>query len=134
MLAMVSLPTPSTGAYGAYSMCDSYSQLAFAFDQYYQSQSKASTACDFGGNAKIQTGSQSSTCKSLLGQAGSAGTGTVTTAPTGTGSSTSGSSAATTKTKSAAGALGLPKFDMGLVQLGAYVLAAGMAGVGMILL
>jgi len=127
----------TTGVYGAYSMCDAYSQLSFAFNQYYTSQNKASTACDFNGNAKTQTGSTSSSCKSLLNQAGTAGTGTVTTAPTGTGSSSdtsSGSSSSSTTTKSAAGAVIIPRFDMGLLQLSAYIVVAGMAGAGMIVL
>lgn len=124
----------TTGSYGAYSMCDPYSKLAFAFDQYYQSQSKASTACDFGGNAKTQSGSVSSSCKSILNEAGTAGTGTVTSIPTGTGSSASSSASSTTSKKSAAGAVVVPRFDMGLLQLGGYILAAGMAGVGMVLL
>ncbi|KAI9640271.1 1 3-beta-glucanosyltransferase gel4 [Ciborinia camelliae] len=47
----------------------------------------ASTACDFSGSAKIQSGSTSSTCSALISQAGTAGTGTVSSAPTGTGSS-----------------------------------------------
>jgi hypothetical protein len=123
----------TTGVYGAYSMCSSYQQLSFAFNRYYTNQNKASTACDFNSNAKTQTGSTSTTCSSLLSQAGSVGTGTVTTAPTGTGSST-GSSSTSTSTKSAAGAVILPRLDMGLVQLGAYLLVAGMAGTGMILL
>jgi len=124
----------TTGVYGAYSMCDPYSQLSFAFDQYYQTQSKASTACDFDGNAKIQSGSVGSSCKAILGQAGTAGTGTVTTIPTGTGSSSGSSSPASTSKKGAAGAMTVPKFDMGLLHLGAYVLVAGIAGAGMILL
>jgi len=122
----------TTGIYGAYSMCDDYQKLSFTFDQYYKSQNKASTACNFNGNAKTQTGSTSSSCSSLLNQAGSAGTGTVTTAPTGTGSS-SGSSSTTSK-KSAAGAVIIPRLDMGLLHLGAYLLAAGIAGAGMVLL
>jgi hypothetical protein len=128
----------TTGIYGAYSMCDAYSQLSFAFNQYYSSQGKASTACDFNGNAKTQSGSSSSSCKALLNQAGTAGTGTVTSAPTGTGSSTdsssSGSSSSTSTKKSAAGAVIVPRFDMGLLQLSVYLIVAGAAGAGMILL
>lgn len=126
----------TTGVYGAYSMCNGYQKLSFAFDQYYKNQNKAATACAFGGNAKTQTGSTSNSCSGLLSQAGAAGTGTVTTAPTGTGSSSnSGQSASGTSTKkSAAGAVIIPRFDMGLVHLGAYLLAAGLAGAGMILL
>lgn len=124
----------TTGSYGSYSMCDPYSKLAFAFDQYYQSQSKASTACDFGGNAKTQSGSVSSSCKAALNQAGTAGTGTVTNVPTGTGSSSSASVSSSSTKKSAAGAVIVPRLDMGLLQLGAYLLVAGMAGAGMVLL
>jgi 1,3-beta-glucanosyltransferase GAS1 len=121
----------NTGVYGAYSMCNSYQKLSFAFDQYYKSQNKASTACSFNSQAKIQSGSTSSSCSSLLSQAGSAGTGTVTTVPTGTGAS---SSSGTSTKKSAAGAVIIPRLDMGLLQLGAYLFAAGIAGAGMILL
>jgi hypothetical protein len=56
----------------------------------------------------------------------------VTTAPTGTGSSSS--SSGTSSKKSAAGAVIIPRFDMGLLHLGAYLLAAGVAGAGMVLL
>jgi hypothetical protein len=120
----------TSGVYGAYSMCNSYQKLSFSFDQYYKNQNKASTACDFGGQAKTQSESTSSSCSSLLNQAGSAGTGTVTTVPTGTGASSSGTS---TK-KSAAGVVIIPRFDIGLLQLGAYLFVAGIAGAGMILL
>ncbi|KAN0101893.1 carbohydrate-binding module family 43 protein [Hyaloscypha variabilis] len=121
----------NTGVYGAYSMCNSYQQLSFAMDQYYKNQNKVSTACDFSGQAKIQSGSTSSSCSSVLSQAGSAGTGVVTTVPTGT--AVSGSSGTSTKT-SAAGAVIVPRFDTSLLQLGAYLFAAGIAGAGMILL
>ena len=124
----------TTGVYGAYSMCSASQQLSFAFDQYYQNQKKASTACDFNGNAKTQSGSTSSSCSSLLSQAGTAGTGTVTTAPSGTGSSSGSPSSSTSTKKSAAGAVIIPRFDIGLLQLGAYLLVAGMAGAGMIML
>lgn len=123
----------TTGVYGAYSMCDSYSMLSFAFNQYYLTQSKASTACDFGSKAKTQTASTASSCSSLLSQAGTAGTGTVTSVATGTGVSSSSGSSATTS-KASAGNLRIPTFDMGMLKLGAYLLCAAATGVGMVLL
>lgn len=121
-----------TGVYGAYSMCDSYSKLSFAFGQYYSNQKKASTACDFGGNAKTQVAAQNGNCKALISQAGAAGTGTVTAIPTGTGTSSSGSTTSTSK--AAAGSLTIPRFDTRALKVGAYALIAGMVGAGMVLL
>lgn len=125
----------TTGIYGAYYPCSPDQQLSFAFNQYYLSQKKASTACDFNGNAKVQKSSSSSSCSAALGQAGSAGTGTVTAvlSSTATGTSSSSGSASTTS-KGAAGAVVVPRLDMGMLQLGAYLVVAGMAGFGMILL
>lgn len=114
-------------------MCTGSQQLSFAMDQYYQSQNKASTACDFGGNAKVQSASTSSSCSGLISQAGTAGTGTVTTAPTGTGSTSSSKSSSSTS-KAAAGNLSVPAFNLGLLSMSAYVVVAGAAGMGMILL
>jgi len=124
----------TTGVYGSYSMCSASQQLSFAMNQYYLAQNKASTACDFNSNAKVQNGATSNSCSGLLNQAGSAGTGTVTTAPTGTAASSSSSGSASATKKSAAGVVTVPRLDIGLLQLGAYMLVAGMAGVGMILL
>lgn len=129
----------TTGVYGAYSMCTSEQQLSFAFNQYFLAENSASTACDFGGNAKTQSGSSSTNCKALLNQAGASGTGTVTSVPTAasaSGSSASGtsSSTATSTKKGAAGALVVPRFDLGMLQMGAYVVIAMGAGMGMVLL
>jgi hypothetical protein len=116
----------TTGTYGAYSMCDAYSQLSFAMNQYYLKQGKLATACDFDSNAKVQSTSVSSSCKSVISAAGSAGTGTV---PSGTASPTKSA----TKS-SAAGSVIVPAFDTGLLHLSLYVLVAGAAGAGMVLL
>lgn len=120
------------GVYGAYSMCDAYSKLSFAFGQYYKNQKSASDACNFGGNAKIQTASQNGNCKALVSQAGAGGTGTVTAIPTGTGTSSSG--ATTSTSKAAASGLTIPRFDAGALRVGAYVVVAGLAGAAMVLL
>jgi hypothetical protein len=134
------LANGTTGSYGSYSMCTSNQQLAWAMNQYYLDHSKASTACDFSGMAQTQTGSTSSACSPLIAQAGTAGTGTVTNVPTSvagsTGSSGSSSSASTSATasKGAAGMTVVPRFDTGLIALGAYLIVAGAAGAGMILL
>jgi hypothetical protein len=125
----------TTGVYGAYSVCSASQQLSFAFNQYYLSQSKSSTACSFGGNAKVQSGSSSGNCGALVSAAGAQGTGVVTAAPTSGGSGTGSSGASTSSTsKAAAGVLTVPNVNLGLIGLGMYVLVAGMAGMGMILL
>ena len=130
---------PSTGIYGAYSMCTGRQQLAFALDQYYQLQKKASDACGFDGQAKLQQGSADSTCSNLVKAAGTAGTATVTALPgnasgTGGSSGTSPSGSSTGTSTGNAAASVVPAFNTGLLAVGVYVLVAGMTGVGMILL
>jgi hypothetical protein len=125
----------TTGTYGAYSMCDAYQQLSFAMNSYYNDNKKAATACDFNGNATTQAASTASSCSSVLSAAGSAGTGSVTAVPTGAGSgSSTGSGSSQSSSKSAAGGMTIPQFDIGLLHLGVYVVAAMMTGAGMVLL
>jgi hypothetical protein len=127
----------TTGTYGAYSMCDAYQQLSFAMNSYYNDNKKAATACDFNGNATTQAASTASSCSSVISAAGSAGTGSVTAVPTGAGSgsgSSTGSGSSQSSSKSAAGGMTIPQFDIGLLHLGVYVVAAMMTGAGMVLL
>lgn len=122
----------TTGTYGSYGMCNATEQLSWAMNSYFQKQNNNPSACDFNGAATTQAAaSPSGNCQSLISQAGSAGTGTVTSAPTGAGGGSGGSTA--TK-KAAAGAVTVPSFDFGVLQLGAYVVGAVLTGAGMILL
>jgi 1,3-beta-glucanosyltransferase GAS1 len=123
---------PSTGVYGAYSMCTGSQQLSFVVDQYYKNQNNAADACDFGGKAKTQTpASAEGNCETLVEAAGSAGTGTVTAGPSGTGSSSS--SSGSSSGNAAAGTV-VPQFNAGLLHISLYVLVAGITGAGMIML
>jgi hypothetical protein len=79
------------GSYGAYSPCNATVKLSWLMNSYYESNSKAAGACDFGGQASTQSAqSPSGTCASLISQAGTAGTGSVT-STNGVGGSGSGS-------------------------------------------
>lgn len=128
----------SSGTYGALSMCNATEQLSWAFNAYYFNQPSANRAqaCDFEGNARTQRpASASGTCRELLQQAGPAGTGSVTATPTGGGTGGGGGGASSTATRSgSASAVTVPRFDFGMIQLGAYVVGAILTGAGMILL
>lgn len=120
----------TTGTYGAYGMCNSTEQLAFALNQY--ALANPNGGCDFSGSAvtKQAVKTQASDCKALMSQAGSAGTGTVTSAPTASG----GAAASGSKSAGAGVALTVPSFETGLLQLGVYVFGAMLSGMAMILL
>ena len=121
----------TTGTYGAYGMCNGTEQLGFALNQYAKSQTNNAQACDFGGSAttRAAAATPSGSCKTLMAEAGTAGTGTVTSQPTGAavGSSTASHSGA-------AGAVTVPSLNIGMLQLGVYVFGAVVTGAGMILL
>ena len=113
----------TAGIYGTFSMCDAHSKLSFAMHQYYLNQNQVPTACDFKGNAKLKSPSANPSCSALLGKAGFTGARPVATA-TATGH----------PKKSAAGAVLVPRSGVGLLQLGASLMIAGLGGAILILL
>lgn len=114
----------SRGQYGAFSMCSAKQQLSIAMNAYYIGQGSNSQACDFGGNATVQTASVGGSCGSQLSQAGGAfGTGTVT-----------GGASGSSSSSSAASAMVLPPFDFGILAVGIYSVLAVCTGAGLFLL
>lgn len=124
----------TTGVYGAYSMCSGAEKLAFTMNAYFNNQNHAADACDFDGNAVTQHGVTAGDCESILEQAGAAGTGVVTTVPTGAVATTGTGASTPSGTGNVASGLTIQAFNIGLLQLGAYFLVAGMTGIGLILL
>ena len=124
----------STGTFGAYSMCNSTEQLAFAFNQYYLSQNSAADACGFSGAAEVKSATTASgACETLMSEAGTAGTGVVTSSPTanaGEQASQSGSSSSS----GAAAPLGVPTAVSSLLPMAFIVTLGLVSGAGMILL
>ncbi|KAH7138003.1 Glucanosyltransferase-domain-containing protein [Dendryphion nanum] len=115
----------TAGPFGAYGMCSSKEQLAFALNQY---SLNVTNGCGFDGKATKQTAkTASATCKSLMSEAGPAGTGTVSTSPQGSGSSS-------TNSPGAASSLTIPRFESGVFSLGLYLGTAILSGAAMILL
>lgn len=86
----------TAGTYGAFSMCNATQQLANAMNAYYMNQKKASSACDFDGQAKVVTptvsaGSLGTGSSGSSGSSGS-GSGSSVSSPSGSPSSNSSSS------------------------------------------
>lgn len=121
----------TTGEYGAYSMCTTKQQLAFALNKYYVEQDRAADACSFDGSATVKaTTKATGTCSTQMKEAGTAGTGTI----TATGGSNSASSTASSTTSSS-GAISLhSSSSFGSFQVAACIATALLAGVGMIAL
>jgi 1,3-beta-glucanosyltransferase GAS1 len=114
----------AAGVYGAFSMCDAHSKLSFAMHQYYQNQMQVPTACDFKGNAKLQSASVSPSCSALLSKSGFTAA-----KPAAMAAATGGN-----PKKNAAGAVLVPRSGVGLLQLGASLMIFGLAGAALILL
>lgn len=121
----------TTGEYGAYSMCTTKQQLAFALNKYYVEQDRAADACSFDGSATVKaTTKATGTCSTQMKEAGTAGTGTI----TATGGSNSASSTASSTTSSS-GAISLhSSSSFGSFKVAACIATALLAGVGMIAL
>ena len=83
------------GQYGAFSPCNANVQLSWLMNKYYIAQNKVAGACNFGGQASLQSAQAASgTCLALLNEAGSQGTGQVTSTNGGSGSGSGSKSAA----------------------------------------
>lgn len=122
----------TTGIYGSYSMCNSTERLSWAMNQYYLSQNKASTACDFDGAGTTQKASSTgSQCSSLLSQAAS-GTGSVTSSPSGTGVAP-GASGASSSGNAASGSSG-SSIQLAGLKIGAALAMTAFGGAAMVLI
>ena len=132
----------STGVYGAYSMCNATERLSYAFNQYYLNQTSTNTKntspCDFSGTAQKVSPKLGSGCGSVLSQAGASGTGAITNAPSATGGTGSGSGSSSgsssSSSKGAAGVVGVPAIDFGMIKLAAYVITAMLVGAGFVMM
>lgn len=117
----------TSGVFGAYSMCGSKEKLGYVLDAYYKNQNRASTACDFKGQAVVtKAASPQGTCSKALSSASAVNSQAATaTAPSG-GSAKSSNIAAPIPMKNA--------FTIGELAVGLYVIVAMGVGAGMVLL
>lgn len=128
----------TSGVYGAYSMCDDGAKLDYVLDTYYNSQKKASTACDFNSQAQVISAKPVATCSAALASASAINKQAATaTAPVNAGA-TGGSSTSGDSTKSSSAAVaGRPAaylLSMGEMSMALYMGVAMLTGASMILL
>ncbi|KAJ5605777.1 hypothetical protein N7510_008558 [Penicillium lagena] len=123
------------GKYGAYSMCSLEQQLAWAMNNYYeQNKNGKGNPCGFSGVGSTKAATTASgTCSTQMAKIGAKGTNSI----AGTlNPSSSGSGGAASTTTSGIGIPGATPqaVHVGNWQLGAYIVTALFAGVGMIVL
>lgn len=119
-------------------MCDDGAKLDYVLDTYYNSQKKASTACDFNSQAQVISAKPVATCSAALASASAINKQAATaTAPVNAGA-TGGSSTSGDSTKSSSAAVaGRPAaylLSMGEMSMALYMGVAMLTGASMILL
>ncbi|UKZ83884.1 hypothetical protein TrVFT333_011699 [Trichoderma virens FT-333] len=126
----------STGVYGAYSMCDDGAKLDYVLDAYYNSQQKASSACDFNGQAQvISAKGAASSCSAALASASAINKAAATaTSPVGGGSTSGANGAATSTNAAVAGRPSANLLSLGELSVALYMGVAMLAGGAMIVL
>ncbi|KAK1984387.1 glycolipid anchored surface protein [Colletotrichum cereale] len=112
---------PSTGVYGAFSMCSDEQKLAYVMNDYYKAQKSARAACDYDGQGEVVSPSADDTCKKAL------------TSVTPPGSSTAKPSSSSSG-NAAAGSPYQPVFSFGGFAVGAYLIASGCVGAAIMVL
>lgn len=121
----------TSGVYGAYSMCSESAKLTHVLDAYYKLLNKASTACDFKGDATTQKAASAGNCSDALASASAANKKAATATAASGASSTSKASDDSFGVHSAS--LGRI-FTLGDMAVGGYMVVAGLVGAAMVAL
>ena len=118
----------STGVYGAFLGCDDQQKLGYVLNEYYKSQKNAASACDFKGQAQINSKpATGGSCGTALSSASAANSVAAT--------ATRASSTPSASDKSAAVPMSVKAlFSIGDVAVGLYVLVAMGVGATMLVL
>ncbi|ORY71331.1 family 72 glycoside hydrolase [Pseudomassariella vexata] len=125
----------TTGVYGPYVMCNDTQKLGYVLDHYYKSLDQASDACDFEGQAVVNSDVASdSACSDKLASASSAAEVAATATSPSTSNST-GTGSSSSESGNPANNLRMNRlFALGDLAIGAYLLVAMGVGAGMVLL